>query len=568
MSMSQASRIHHTRRPQARNWCRTQLLLEKLEARELLSSGTGLGPLVQVSSSTPFTNFGDIAGQSGTIYLNSEVEPRIAVDPTNPLHLVGVYQQDRWSNGGCRGIMAADSVDGGNTWTLTPVTGMTINEGGNTLRASDPWVSFSPNGVVYASGLVFNDPNVQTPQGVDVSKSTDGGLTWQPAIELLHTNDNSLFSDKDSLTADPTNSNFIYAVWDQLNFNNNTGPTLFSRSTDGGQTWSTPVSIYDPGVGAQTLSNQIVVMPNGTLVNMFVHFYSSGAEEVDVIRSTDHGATWSGPLVVSPLQQVFERDPDNGAGVRAGDIPDIGVNRKNGNLYVTFQTGTFSGFTHDDIALTYSTNGGQTWTTPFKFNKTPTNIPTVDQQAFTPSIAVANNGTVAVTYYDFRKNTTAPGALTDTWIVTANPTNLAAHKPGRERRLTTSSFDIEQAPNANGYFLGDYEGLTAMGTNYNSFGAFFAIANNSSDPTSIYFRDPSSSGRAASPGLAKVLPGQNDGPAESTLASSALAVVHNLDRAGSSDDFALATFMTQQSRSNLDDFLASSDWLWELSLSS
>ena len=39
-------------------------------------------------------------------YLNSEVEPQVAVDPTNPSHLVGAWQQDRWSNGGAHGLVA------------------------------------------------------------------------------------------------------------------------------------------------------------------------------------------------------------------------------------------------------------------------------------------------------------------------------------------------------------------------------------------------------------------------------------------------------------------------------
>jgi hypothetical protein len=81
--------------------------------------------------------------------------------------------------------------------------------------------------------------------------------------------------------------------------------------------------------------------------------------------------------------------------------------------------------------------------------------------------------------------------------VTLNPTAIAQNKPGRERRMTTTSFDLEQAPKANGLFLGDYESVVAMGTHFNSFGAFFAQAENSSDPTDIFFRDPSTDEGAA-----------------------------------------------------------------------
>ena len=53
--------------------------------------------------------------QSGTLYENAEVEPRVAVDPANPLHIVGVFQQDRWSNG-ARTVWSRRRVDGGATW--------------------------------------------------------------------------------------------------------------------------------------------------------------------------------------------------------------------------------------------------------------------------------------------------------------------------------------------------------------------------------------------------------------------------------------------------------------------
>jgi hypothetical protein len=79
-----------------------------------------------------------------------------------------------------------------------------------------------------------------------------------------------------------------------------------------------------------------------------------------------------------------------------------------------------------------------------------------DQQAFNPQVAVADDGTVAVTYYDLRKAAAGPGLPTDFWAVVANPkspTNLAggltnAGNWKREARLTDSSFDMEKAPDA------------------------------------------------------------------------------------------------------------------------
>ena len=61
-----------------------------LEARNLLAGTLGLTPLVQVSDPSPLDNS---IPPNGTVFLNSEVEPQIAVDPTNPSHAVAIWQR-------------------------------------------------------------------------------------------------------------------------------------------------------------------------------------------------------------------------------------------------------------------------------------------------------------------------------------------------------------------------------------------------------------------------------------------------------------------------------------------
>src|SRR4029450_10726167 len=58
-------------------------------------------PLKVVSVSSPFAGC-DVSGQPGVNFLNSEVEPWVEVNPTDPNNVIAVWQQDRWSNGGAR----------------------------------------------------------------------------------------------------------------------------------------------------------------------------------------------------------------------------------------------------------------------------------------------------------------------------------------------------------------------------------------------------------------------------------------------------------------------------------
>src|SRR5881392_811062 len=161
-------------------------------------------------------------------YVNSELEPQVAVNPTNPLNIIGVYQQDRYTFGGARGLGAAVSHDGGATWHAThpafsTCAGGTAANGGDFQRASDPWVGFSPDGTAYFISLsvTFIGPPTATGTGILVSKSTDGSDHWSDPVTLVRdTGDADVapfyFNDKESVTADPFDSNYVYAVWDRL----------------------------------------------------------------------------------------------------------------------------------------------------------------------------------------------------------------------------------------------------------------------------------------------------------------------------------------------------------------
>jgi hypothetical protein len=185
------------------------------------------------------------------------------------------------------------------------------------------------------------------------------------------------------------------------------------------------------------------------------------------MRSTDKGDTWSAPIEIDRMITDGVRDPADGHAVRTGDlIPQIAVDDSNGDLYVVWQDDRFTG--QEQIAFSRSTDGGRSWSATRR-------ISTVGgvNQAFTPTVRVADDGTVAVRHYDFGFDNpaTTPPLTTDTWLLRSadggtdwTEERIGNGDPGvivpNDGKAT---FDMTTAPDALGYFVGDYAGLDFAG---------------------------------------------------------------------------------------------------------
>jgi hypothetical protein len=454
----------------------------------------------------------------------TEVEPWFVVNPQDSQDLAGFWQQDRWNDGGSHGLVAGVSDNGGVSWAKTwPAfsicAGGTPANGGNYERSSDPWLSWSPSpsngmGTLHAISISFDRSTARN--AVLASRSLDGGNTWSPPATLREDNSNSgplanRFNDKESITADPVDTNNVYAVWDRIESPNNNpltppqayahalawhGPTWFARSTNNGASWETARKIFEPKPSrTQTIGNQILVKPNGNLVDGFNYITGSNGHKIRrgdkaaVIFSQDQGDTWSEkPTIVANMGDRGVRDPEpvNCPGdsspstpctlVRTGDIlPDFAVDYSSGaagtDMYAVWQThrsATAQGLPVDDtIMLSKSLDGGHHWMDPVSVDNTPAGT-----QAFTASVHVSSNGDVAVTYYDFRNDSMGDSELsTDYWVAHCHAAcgQGSGWTAANENRLTPTPFDMRSAPYAGGYFTGDYEGLDNFGTTFTPF---------------------------------------------------------------------------------------------------
>jgi hypothetical protein len=435
----------------------------------------GLGPIVRVSGASPFEGCtADGSGQQdGRFYAGSEVEPSAAADPRRPGNLLVAFQQDRWSSGASRGIVAAVSRDGALTWRTVVPPGITRCSGGPYLRATDAWVTMAPDGTAYLLSFALRTAQSPGATAMLASRSTDGGLSWGPPATLIRDDAPGVANDKGAITADPTDARYAYAIWhrDERRGGSVSARAFFARTADGGRSWEPARAIFDPGLGGQTLSNQIVVQPDGTVLHFTVETLPDGQTRGVVFqRSADKGKSFgpgerSEALSALQIRRDATLTPDSRKQLRPAVLADVAVDPRTGALYVAWQDIRFRGVGEIAFAMSDGKGAPFRWSAPIRVSRTPASPNPLRRQAFGPTVAVAANGVIVVTYYDFRFDLADRSELVDHWAATCDPKAADCSRPGswRETRLTGASFDLLQAPDAGGLMLGEYMEIPSAG---------------------------------------------------------------------------------------------------------
>jgi hypothetical protein len=475
-------------------------LLQGLLARPAAAQNVPVSQLVEISRPNAVGTCNTGFGAFGTWPTDNAEEPFVAVNPLNRNNFVAA-----WIQGPFQDIVAAVSMDGGQNWQRVPIP-LTTCSGGPFIGTGDPMLSFAPNGDLYFVAITGNT----APQFVMTSKSVDGGLHWSAATPLPGSDTVDPPPDFAPITADPTDAHFAYVSWNGFGGSakaaspGHVGSVVFTRTTNGGLTWEPSREIFRTGLQSFVQTNQPLVLPDGTVVILYNVLdqqpnQSPTQTTMQLLRSSDHGQTWSASgsvLMTTPLYDpkssfTLVVDPHTGQHEWTGGGAAFTVDPRNGRLYATWEDGRFSNSLINEIAFSMSADGGFTWSAPIRVNQTPSNLPLANRQAFLPTIAVAANGTIGVTYYDFRFNSANPGLPTDRWLVQCHPSSASTASDtscwGSEIRLTDTSFNMEAVSSIafNGRpFLGDYFEVAAAG---DGFVAVFTAVDNQ-NVTSIFAR--------------------------------------------------------------------------------
>jgi hypothetical protein len=348
------------------------------------------------------------------------------------------------------------SANGGATWFNTMVPGFPSDTSPaglssplkNLDASGDPVVRFDAAGNLYVAGIAFNRDFDQPDRPVDnlvyVAKynytpgslagtSTPNSAANPPNFTYARTTvvDRGAvgfavpgvigfagtFTDKEWMEIDlnppaasPCAGNVYVA---HTNFHGPAGssPIMFSRSTNGGVSFSQPKTISSGG-SSGTPHNQgadIAVASNGTIYVAYGAFQGGGNpfNGIAIVKSTDCGRKWSQPVFVGPINDP----PAPGVAFRTPAFAFVAVDDSNPNLvYVAYQSlaGDY------DIYVQRSTDGGATWGAPMQVNDDPG----ARHQIF-PTIDVSN-GALHVAWYDFRNSATAANEALDVYYACTN----------------------------------------------------------------------------------------------------------------------------------------------------
>jgi hypothetical protein len=400
-------------------------------------------------------------------------EPSLAENPKNPLNLVGGSKFFTNPTHYAFQIGYYSTFDGGCTWTDGGILpGFEKNE-----TTSDISFAFGNHNDVYAA-VLYAENSPRGKSGIAISKSSDGGKTFGKPVSVFEARADLVFSDKPWIVVDQTNGphrGYVYVVWSYdhngtCGFINNCSEELaFSRSTDGGKTFSLVALIEgnapfctNPARGrpaGSTICDATqgaipTVGPDGRLYVATPYIDVMGVSiptRLLVISSIDGGITWTAPELIATIHDISGPFPPER--YRNLSLPAFACDTLTGQLYITWSD---KGIHGADILFATSRDHGQTWSAPIRVNDDP--IGDVANH-FQPQMAVAPDGVISISFFDTRND--PRHLLIDVYLAQSIDHGTSFLK---NVRVTTQGWDPSVDAPVDDYgsqFIGDYQGLAA-----------------------------------------------------------------------------------------------------------
>ena len=290
-------------------------------------------------------------------------EPAVAIDPGDPRRVLAAYQV---------GGFVDYSRDAGRTWKSVSAV-----PHDHRLVDGDVSVTYDARGHAILCYIAFDKLGTEsywahhaTRNGIFVERSNDGGIHWLPRAVAVKApvGRPDVFEDKPYVVADDTHGPYrgnLYIGWTE--FHRSYSEMLFSRSTNGGVTWSHPLRIStvnglprdDNGA---TEGFDGAVGPHGTLYTV----WQNGTHVVLAV-SHDGGRSFdaSRNIIAVPSMNYYVQGYQDR---EVNGFPQIALAPKTDRLFITwsdYRNGEV------DIFSSTSTDRGRTWSAPVKVNDDP-----------------------------------------------------------------------------------------------------------------------------------------------------------------------------------------------------
>lgn len=383
----------------------------------------------------------------------TQSETSMAVDPTNPLHVVAGYND-------CRGFFIAArngisgwsySANGGETWTPSQI-GLPKFSASDFGTRGDPSLDVDADGNFYFASIYqrAGDSRLQ----ISVHKGRFSGDTFAWAAPTFVTA-SPVDADKEHIGVDKRpGSRNVYVSY--TNFGVNPRRIEVVRSTDGGQTWGAPLVIASGEVQGSIPR----VGPNGELYVLWSTW--PGLPRALKLRKT---TAWPdfGPEIMVTTMTAARNAPFNS---RNPQFPSMDIDRSNGphrgRLYVTWEDSRLGGGPGiGTIFMTHSPDGSAgSWSAPVRLDD-DADPPSVTQtDRWFSWVVVDPRGVVHVAWYDRRLR----GSRQDLTDVFSTKFNVDKGRSANIR-LTNQSFSMNVPSRCTPNF-GDYNGAAASSARY------------------------------------------------------------------------------------------------------